>query len=83
MSRTCREKTVERRAGESFLIGDSIEVLVESMKGGRVRLRCWVPGSVTVAPRELVEAVAAENHKATLSRIPGVEDLFEAIEEED
>lgn len=83
MSRMCREKTVERRAGESFLIGDSIEVLVESAKNGRVRLRCYVPGSVTVASRELVESIASENRQATLSRIPGMEDLFAAIEEED
>lgn len=81
MSRICREKTVERRVGESFLIGDSIEVLVEAAEDGRIRLRCWVPGSVTVAPRELVESVASENRKATLSRIPGMEDLFAAIEE--
>lgn len=82
MSRIYREKRVERRAGESFFIGDSIEVFVESAENGRVRLRCWVPGSVTVAPRELVEEVASENRKATLSRIPGMEDLFAAIEDE-
>lgn len=82
MNRTMREKTIDRKPGESFLIGDSIEVLVESAANGRVRLRCWAPGSVTVAPRELVEAVAGENGKAVLSRIPSMEDLCAALEEE-
>ncbi len=81
MRDTYREKVIERRRGESFLIGDSIEIFVESVKNGRVRLRCWTPGSLSLAPRELVDDVAVENRKATLSRVPAMDELFTALEE--
>lgn len=81
MRGTYREQVIERRRGESFLIGDSIEIFVETVKDGQVRLRCWAPGSLSIAPRELVEDVAVENRKAALSRVPAMDELFTALEE--
>ena len=66
---------LERRPGESILIGHSIEVLVEEVDGDRVRLRCWTPSILAVSEREVFESVASENRKAALSRRPTVEDL--------
>jgi sRNA-binding carbon storage regulator CsrA len=81
MMHTCREGTIDRRAGESFLIGDAIEVRVERVERGRVRLRCWIPGCLTLAARETMDEVAEENRRASRSRIPSIDDLV-AIQEE-
>ena len=77
-----RETAVTRGRGESFLIGHSIEVMVEAIEGDRVRLRCWSPSILAVATRELVEAVAAENQKSALSRLPTMDDLCGLLGEE-
>ena len=83
MNRSVQERELERRRGESVLIGDVVEVRVEKIDGDRVRLRIWAPGAVTIAPRELVEEVASENRKAVLSRMPGWDDLCVLQEEVD
>jgi len=81
MMGTPRERRIVRRPGESFLIGDAIEVIVETVENGSVRLRCYAPGSVVVSTRELVDEIAAENRKAVLSVVPTLEDLCLAQEE--
>ena len=78
-----RERELDRRRGESVLIGDAVEVRVERIEGDRVRLRIWAPGAAAIAPRELVEEVASENRKAALSRMPGWDDLCVVQEEVD
>lgn len=77
-----RETIVDRRSGESILIGHSIEVLVEAVEGGRVRLRCWSPSILPVATREVMESVAGENRKAALSSVPTMDDLCRLLGEE-
>ncbi len=77
-----RETAIRRRKGESIMIGHSIEVMVEAIEGDQVRLRCWSPAILPVAGREEVEAVAVENQKAALSRLPTMEDLCLLLGEE-
>ncbi len=77
-----KETSITRRKGESFLIGNSIEVMVEVVEGDRVNLRCWTPSILAVAERELVEAVAGENQKSALSRLPTLDDLCLLLGEE-
>ncbi|MBN1827076.1 MAG: carbon storage regulator [Candidatus Eisenbacteria bacterium] len=83
MKRSVREKEIGRRAGESVLIGDAVEIRVEKIEKDRVRLRVWAPEAAGIAPRELVEEIAAENRSAALSRIPGMDDLCAVQGEEE
>ena len=55
---------LSRRAGESFLIGDSIEVQVVSIKGDRVRIGVDAPRNISVLRRELIEEVRGANEEA-------------------
>lgn len=75
MNGNVREREMTRRAGESFLVGDAVEIRIDRIEGDRARLRIWAPDAAAVAPRETVEEVASENRKAALSRIPGLDDL--------
>lgn len=56
-----------RREGESFLVGDEIEIEVLDVKPGVVRIGIKAPRSVRVMRTELVQAVAASNQEAALS----------------
>ncbi len=71
-----KECRLVRRAGESVMIGHSVEVIVESIDGDRVRLVCRAPSMLPVGEREVVEKVASENRRAAQSRLPRLEDLF-------
>lgn len=77
-----KETAITRGKGESLLIGNSIEVMVEVIDGDQVRLRCWSPSILAVAGREVVEAVAGENQKSALSRLPTLDDLCRLLGEE-
>ncbi len=81
MRNGCRERIVERKKGESILIGDAIVILVDSVERGRVRLRCIAPGSLPLMERERFEEIVEENRRAASSRIPTLPDLL-ALQEE-
>ena len=53
---------LQRKAGESVLIGEEIEVSVLSVEAGRVRLAIQAPRSVAILRSEL--KTAAENREA-------------------
>jgi len=76
------ERKIERRAGESFRIGNAIEVCIDSVKGGLVRMRCRASRLLQLVPGEVVDSIAAENRRAAGSRLPTLEDLCTAGEEE-
>ncbi len=82
MPGTKREIEIERAAGESFVVGDAVEVMVVGVSGNRVRFRCWVPGVLGLSPKELYEEIAEENRKAAESRLPTLEDLCLAQDRE-
>ena len=54
-----------RREGETFTLGDDIEIEILDIKHGVVRVGIRAPRSVRVLRSELVAAVAAANQEAT------------------
>jgi carbon storage regulator len=53
-----------RREGETFCLGDDIEIEILDIKPGIVRVGIRAPKDVRVLRSELVEAVAAANQEA-------------------
>lgn len=60
---------LQRKAGESLLIGDEIEISVLSVEAGRVRLAIEAPKSVSILRSELKSA-AATNREAAEEEAP-------------
>lgn len=54
---------LQRKEGESLLIGDEIEISILSVEAGRVRLAIEAPKSVPILRAELKKA-ADVNHEA-------------------
>ena len=57
---------MRRRAGESFLLGDEIEIQVLQVSGTRVKLGICAPASIPIVRRE-VELTRSENQTAERS----------------
>ena len=55
---------LQRKAGESLLIGNDITVQVVSVDGTRVRLAISAPGDVPILRSELVTAATANRDSA-------------------
>lgn len=55
---------LSRKAGESFFIGDSIEVTVFEMHGDRIRIGIEAPANIPILRREIKETMD-ENVKAS------------------
>lgn len=55
---------LQRKEGESLLIGDDIEVTVLSVEAGRARLAIQAPRSVTILRSELKVAAQANREAA-------------------
>ena len=60
---------LQRKAGESLLIGEEIEVSVLSVESGRVRLAIQAPKSVPILRAELKTA-AEVNREAAGEELP-------------
>ena len=56
--------TLTRRLGERIVIGDTVEIEVVQIQGGRVRLGIRAPRSLPVYRGELVDRIKGENLKA-------------------
>lgn len=56
-----------RREGETFKLGDDIEIEILDIKPGVVRVGIRAPRSVRILRSELVEAVVAVNQQASAS----------------
>ena len=63
---------LQRKEGESLLIGDDVEVTVLSVDAGRVRLAIQAPRSVTILRSELRRAVQA-NREAAVEEVSPLE----------
>ena len=61
---------LQRKAGESLLIGEDISVAVVSVDGGRVRLAISAPSSIPILRSELVTATAANKDSAAEEAAP-------------
>lgn len=58
---------LNRKVGESFIIGDDIEIfIVDNAKGG-VRVGIEAPKKYTIIRKELKEAVIKSNKSATIN----------------
>ena len=55
---------LQRKAGESLLIGEEIEVTVLSVEAGRVRLAIEAPKSVSILRSELKNAAEVNRESA-------------------
>jgi carbon storage regulator len=55
-----------RREGESFTIGDDVEIEILDIKPGVIRVGIKAPRSVRVMRSELIAAVAASNQEAAV-----------------
>jgi carbon storage regulator len=56
-----------RRVGQSLMIGDDVEIVVEEVRGRTVKLGIRHPASVQVLRRELWERIRSENIEAAAS----------------
>ena len=57
-----------RRIGESFFIGDNVEVVVEGITGDKVKISISAPKEITILRKELLEAQRV-NKEALVSNI--------------
>ena len=57
---------LQRRVGESIMIGDNIELTVTSIDGSRVRLAIKAPVDIPILRGELVKAKAANQDAAAV-----------------
>ena len=55
---------ITRRVGQSLMIGDQIELIVEEVRGRTVKLGIRHPAGVSVLRRELFERIREENIRA-------------------
>ena len=55
-----------RREGESFTVGDDVEIEILDIKPGVIRVGIKAPRSVRVMRSELIAAVAASNQEAAV-----------------
>jgi carbon storage regulator len=62
---------LQRKAGESLMIGDDITVSVLSVDGARVRLAISAPKDMRILRSELVKATVANQDAAQEEAAPG------------
>ncbi|NNE08064.1 MAG: hypothetical protein HKN20_05825 [Gemmatimonadetes bacterium] len=72
---TTKTVVITRRQGQSILVGNNVEVMVEGITDDTITLRCYSPSGMAIAEREVVEQIANANRKSALSRVPTMEDL--------
>jgi carbon storage regulator len=61
---------LQRKAGESLLIGEDISISVVSVGGGRVRLAISAPRDIPILREELVAAAAVNMDSAQEESAP-------------
>jgi carbon storage regulator len=72
---------LQRKAGESLVIGEDITVTVISVDGGRVRLAISAPKDTPILRSELVVATAVNRDAAQEEATPGelLEELLDGV----
>lgn len=55
---------VTRKKGESILIGDDIEVTINKIEDGSVKIAISAPKDITILRKEVYEKVKEENKEA-------------------
>lgn len=60
---------LKRKAGESILIGENIEIQIVEIDEGKVKIGIEAPKQITVLRKEVLDETKAENKKAVSSKI--------------
>ncbi len=60
---------ITRRVGQSLMIGDGVEVIVDEVRGRTVKLAVRHPAGVQVLRRELYDRIREENVAAAQSAV--------------
>lgn len=71
---------LQRKEGESLLIGDEVEVTVLSVEAGRVRLAIQAPREVSILRSEL--RVAAQTNREAADEEASPLELLNALKEQ-
>ena len=61
---------ITRKQGESFMLGDDIEIIIAEVNGDRARIAINAPRDVKVLRKELVEAMELNKEAAEASVAP-------------
>lgn len=61
---------LQRKTGESLIIGEDVRVTVVSIEGGRVRLAISAPSEVSILRSELLDAKLANQDSAVEEAAP-------------
>lgn len=61
---------LQRKPGESVIIGEEISISVVSIEGGRVRLAISAPQEIPILRSELLDATAANRDSAAEEAAP-------------
>lgn len=61
---------LQRKTGESLVIGEDVRVTVVSIEGGRVRLAISAPSEVSILRSELLDAKLANQDSAVEEAAP-------------
>jgi carbon storage regulator len=69
-----------RAVNEAIMIGDSIEITVIDIKGGKVRLGIAAPPSVAVHRKEVYLAIKQANLEAAQGTPQSLEDLEKLVD---
>lgn len=71
---------LQRKEGESLLIGDDVEITVLSVESGRARLAIQAPRSVTILRSEL--KVAAQTNREAADEEASPLELLDVLKEQ-
>ena len=69
---------ITRKEGDSFLIGDNVEVTIQSVKGERVRIAISAPKEIQILRKELVEAEQT-NKSSVLPEVTAINALKDSL----
>lgn len=66
---------LKRKAGESLVIADNIEIKIIEVVDGRVKIGIEAPKSVSVMRKEVIEEISSENKEASATKTIDKESL--------
>ena len=59
---------LKRKAGESIIVADNIEIKIIEVEEGRIKIGIDAPKEVSIIRKEVLEETKSENKTATQSR---------------
>ena len=68
-----------RKAGQSIVVADNVEIKVLEIHGNQVKLGVQAPGSVPIHRKEVYVAIQRENQAAASVPQPASDEVSEAL----